>query len=109
MPTVARSAEQSLVTWAGRASLGILLLQDLALIPLLFVFSIIGTLGFLFLVARVTEPPLNDFVSALNLYPLNQKPFLNGVLRQENVLYYVAVAYVFLLAATHTLRARRWR
>ena len=36
------SAEQSLVTWAGRASLGILLLQDLALIPLLFIFSIAG-------------------------------------------------------------------
>lgn len=36
------SAEQSLLTWAGRASLGILLLQDLALIPLLFVFSIVG-------------------------------------------------------------------
>lgn len=39
------SAEQSLVTWAGRASLGILLLQDLALIPLLFVFSIAGGRG----------------------------------------------------------------
>jgi CPA2 family monovalent cation:H+ antiporter-2 len=36
------SAEHSLVTWAGRASLGILLLQDLALIPLLFAFSIAG-------------------------------------------------------------------
>jgi monovalent cation:H+ antiporter-2, CPA2 family len=36
------SAEQSLVTSAGRASLGILLLQDLALIPLLFVLSIGG-------------------------------------------------------------------
>jgi monovalent cation:H+ antiporter-2, CPA2 family len=36
------SAEHALLTWAGRASLGILLLQDLALIPLLFVFSIVG-------------------------------------------------------------------
>lgn len=71
--------------------------------------AILGTLGFLFLAARVTEPPLNDFVSALNIYPLSQKPFLNGVLRLENVVYYVAVAYFFLLAATHTLRARRWR
>jgi CPA2 family monovalent cation:H+ antiporter-2 len=39
------SAEQSLVTWAGRASLGILLLQDLALIPLLFIFSVAGGRG----------------------------------------------------------------
>lgn len=39
------SAEHSLVTWAGRASLGILLLQDLALIPLLFIFSVAGGRG----------------------------------------------------------------
>ena len=36
------SADHLLVTWAGRASLGILLLQDLALIPLLFLFSVAG-------------------------------------------------------------------
>ncbi|MFC3713679.1 cation:proton antiporter [Sphingoaurantiacus capsulatus] len=36
------TAEQALVTWAGRASLGILLLQDLALIPLLFAISVVG-------------------------------------------------------------------
>ena len=36
------SAEHLLVTWAGRSSLGILLLQDLALIPLLFILSIAG-------------------------------------------------------------------
>lgn len=71
--------------------------------------AIVGTLSLLFWVARVTEPPLNDFIYALNLYPQRQRPFLNGVLRLENVLYYVAVAYFFLLAAAHTLKARRWR
>jgi ABC-2 type transport system permease protein len=71
--------------------------------------AILGTLWALFLVARVTEPPLSDIVSALNIYPINQKPFMTGVLRLENVFYYIAVAYFFLLAATHTLKARRWR
>ncbi len=37
------SAEHALVTSAGRGSLGILLLQDLALIPLLFALSIAGS------------------------------------------------------------------
>lgn len=36
------SAEHALVTSAGRASLGILLFQDLALIPMLFALSVIG-------------------------------------------------------------------
>jgi len=36
------SAERALVTTTGRASLGVLLLQDVALIPLLFLFSIVG-------------------------------------------------------------------
>jgi ABC-2 type transport system permease protein len=97
----------------GAASLTIGLfastLANSQIISVLLGAAILATLSLLFLVARITEPPLNEFVSALNIYPLNQKPFLTGVLRLENVLYYVAVAYFFLLAATHTLRARRWR
>jgi ABC-2 type transport system permease protein len=71
--------------------------------------AMLVTLSLLFWVARVTEPPVNDFLFALNIYPQRQRPFLNGVLRLENVVYYAAVAYFFLLAATHTLKARRWR
>lgn len=71
--------------------------------------AILVTLVLLSFVSRITEPPLNDFLFALSLYPSRQRPFLNGVLRLENVIYYVAVAYFFLLAATHTLKARRWR
>jgi ABC-2 type transport system permease protein len=97
----------------GAASLAIGLFAS-ALAPNQVIAAIAGavillTLGSLFLVARVSEPPLNDFLFALNIYPQRQRPFLNGVLRLENVLFYVAVAYFFLLAATHTLRARRWR
>lgn len=97
----------------GAASLAVGLfasaLAGSQIISVLLGAAILATLSLLFLIARITEPPLNDLVSALNLYPLNQKPFLNGVLRLENVLYYVAVAYFFLLAAAHTLKARRWR
>ena len=39
----------------------------------------------------------------------SQKSFMTGVLRLENVIFYVAVTYFFLLAATKTLEARRWR
>ena len=70
---------------------------------------ILGTLALLFFVARVTDPPLNTLLSAISPYPGAMRPFMNGVLKLENVLYYLAVAYFFLLAATKTLEARRWR
>ena len=43
------------------------------------------------------------------LHHQRQFPFMTGVLKLENVVYYVAVTYFFLLAATKTLEARRWR
>ncbi|MCC6559200.1 MAG: ABC transporter permease [Polyangiaceae bacterium] len=72
--------------------------------------AILGTLLVLWQVAKVAEPPINGFLNAMALiYPSNQAGFMKGVLRLENVVYYVAITYFFLLAATHTLRARRWR
>lgn len=70
---------------------------------------ILATLALLFFVAKVTDPPVNTVLSALSPYPGQMRPFMNGVLRLENVLYFVFVAYFFLLAATKTLEARRWR
>lgn len=61
------------------------------------------------MVARVTDPPLNTFLSGLAIHHERQRPFMTGVLRLENVVYYLGVAYFFLLAATKTLEARRWR
>ena len=63
----------------------------------------------LWLVGRVTDPPFNTFLAALALHNDRQAPFMRGVLRLENVVYYVAVTWFFLLAATKTLEARRWR
>lgn len=63
----------------------------------------------LWMVARVSDPPLSDFISGLAIHHERQRPFMTGVLRLENVVYYVGVAYFFLLAATKTLEARRWR
>lgn len=63
----------------------------------------------LWLVARVTDPPLNTFLAGLALHNERQSAFMRGVLRLDNVVYYAAVTYFFLLAATKTLEARRWR
>lgn len=64
---------------------------------------------FMFLVAPVTDPPINGFINGLAIYHVRQRSFMTGVLKLENVIFNVALAYFFLLAATKTLEARRWR
>jgi ABC-2 type transport system permease protein len=71
--------------------------------------ALLGTMLLLWMVARVTDPPLSAFLAALALHHERQRPFMTGILRLENVVYYLSVTYFFLLAATKTLEARRWR
>jgi ABC-2 type transport system permease protein len=63
----------------------------------------------LWLVGRITDPPLNAFLAGLALHNERQSAFMRGLLELDNVVYYAAVTYFFLLAATKTLEARRWR
>jgi ABC-2 type transport system permease protein len=71
--------------------------------------GILVTMLLLWLVGRVADPPLNTFLAAMALHNERQTPFMKGLLKLENVVYYVVVTYFFLLAATKTLEARRWR
>jgi len=48
-------------------------------------------------------------VDALAIHHFRQRDFNLGMLRLENVVYYLSVVFFFLLAATKTLEARRWR
>jgi ABC-2 type transport system permease protein len=70
---------------------------------------ILGVLILLWVVARAVDPPLNSFLNALAFHHENYRPFMIGTLRLQSVVYYVAVTFFFLLAATKTLEARRWR
>jgi ABC-2 type transport system permease protein len=67
------------------------------------------TMLLLWLVGKVTDPPLNTFLAGLALHNERQNAFMKGLLTLDNVVYYVGVTYFFLLAATKTLEARRWR
>jgi ABC-2 type transport system permease protein len=67
------------------------------------------TLILLWALAKAVDPPLNTFLSALALHHENFRPFMQGILQFDSVIYYVAVTYFFLLAATKMLEARRWR
>jgi ABC-2 type transport system permease protein len=61
------------------------------------------------LLARVTERPLNDVFVALALYHRHFPPFQVGVVHLRDVVYYLAVTYFALFAATRVLEARRWK
>jgi len=70
---------------------------------------IAGVLVVMWAGAKVADAPVNAFLQSLAINNERQTSFSAGVLRFENVVYYVAVTYFFLLAATKTLEARRWR
>ncbi len=61
------------------------------------------------MLARITEQPLADVFSALALWNQHFPPFMAGVVHVRDVVYYLAVTYVALFAATRVLEARRWR
>ena len=52
---------------------------------------------------------MDDFIEGLAVHHLRFRDFMTGVLRLENVVYYLALSFFFLLASIKTLEARRWR
>ena len=70
---------------------------------------IMGMMVLWWLLAKLTDPPVTEFLNGLAVHHLRQRDFMTGILRLENVVYYAAVVFFFLLAATKTLEARRWR
>ena len=63
----------------------------------------------LWAVAKATDPPINTFLARMSLHHDNQVPFMQGRLELGPAVYYLAVTWFFLLAATKVLEARRWR
>jgi ABC-2 type transport system permease protein len=60
-------------------------------------------------VARVTERPFPSVFESLALWNQHFPPFATGIIHLRDVVYYLAVSYVFLFGSTRVLEARRWR
>jgi ABC-2 type transport system permease protein len=69
----------------------------------------VATMGCFWYLGRVAERPLAEMFTALGLLGEHWQPFHSGVIHLRDVVYYLAVTYVFLFAATRVLEARRWR
>jgi ABC-2 type transport system permease protein len=63
----------------------------------------------LWMLAAITDRPLNDIFQGLALYQRHFVPFQSGVVHLRDVVYYAAVSYFALFTATRVLEARRWR
>jgi len=70
--------------------------------------AIIVFLLMAWMLARVTEPPLSDFIAHLALFDKHYQPFMRGMLHSRDLVYYLSLTYFFLLLATHSSRLRRW-
>jgi ABC-2 type transport system permease protein len=61
------------------------------------------------MLAKVTERPLNDIFTAMALHGRHFPPFQAGAVHLRDVGYYLMVTYVALFGATRVMEARRWR
>jgi ABC-2 type transport system permease protein len=58
--------------------------------------------------ALVTDRPFQAIFNALALHNLHFLPFASGIVHLRDVVFYLALTYVFLFAATRAVEARRW-
>jgi ABC-2 type transport system permease protein len=61
------------------------------------------------MLAKVTERPLNDVFVSLALHGKHFPPFQSGSIHLRDVVYYLMVTYVALFAAIRVMESRRWR
>ena len=71
--------------------------------------ALVVSLIIAWLLAKVTEHPLNRIFETLALYHRHFPPFQVGLIHLRDVVYYLMVTYFALFAATRVLEARRWR
>lgn len=61
------------------------------------------------LLARISDPPLASIFTYLAFFDQHFAPFMKGKISSENVVFFLSLTAAFLLLATRWLSARRWR
>jgi ABC-2 type transport system permease protein len=113
------------ISWGhvGAGYLGLLLLGSAAIaigtlgsalaknqiLAVMFSGVMVVTLLLSWLLAQVTDRPFSDLFTALALHGKHFQPFQQGIIHLRDVVYYLAVTWVALFAATRVIEARRWR
>ncbi len=71
--------------------------------------AFVVTLLLCWLLSRIVDPPLTRIVSYLALYDEHFRPFQRGILRLSDVVFFLSIVYISLVASVRTLQAQRWR
>lgn len=61
------------------------------------------------LVAKKVDPPFDELLSYMSYFQRHFRSFMRGQIKTEDVLYYLSLAFGFLVASSRFLAARRWR
>ncbi|NNM34651.1 MAG: hypothetical protein HKO53_16345, partial [Gemmatimonadetes bacterium] len=69
---------------------------------------ITGTLFLFWPLSQIVGPPLSRVFAALAIHGRHFSGFQAGLLHLRDVVYYLAITYVFLLAAVKVMEAKRW-
>jgi ABC-2 type transport system permease protein len=69
---------------------------------------ITGTMFLFWPLARIVDPPISRVLAGLALHGRHFSGFQAGLLHTRDVVFYAAVTYFFLLAATKVMEAKRW-
>ncbi|HEX2678990.1 MAG TPA: hypothetical protein VHM19_20210, partial [Polyangiales bacterium] len=59
--------------------------------------------------AGVVEPPLGTVIADFSLYEKHFFPFMRGLVQLSDVVYYVSLTYLALLASTRVIQSQRWQ
>lgn len=95
------SAGIAIGTWASSISRNQLLsLVVSAVVTVFFVAC--------WMLARVLDPPFKGIISYVAFFDHHLKPFQEGRVNTESVVFFVSLTFAFLLLANRSLIARRW-
>ncbi len=62
----------------------------------------------MWLIGRVSDPPLDDITAYLSLFDKHFQPFMQGQVNTESIVFYLSVCFAFLLLSVRSIRGRRW-
>lgn len=60
------------------------------------------------LMALITDRPINELFTWLSIHNKHFQPFMTGLINTQDIVFYGSLTYFFLFLATRVLEARRW-
>lgn len=69
----------------------------------------VGLMELCWPLGQISDPPLSELLSYVALHTKHFSPFQRGLLQLSDVVFYLSVIYLSLLASTKVLESQRWR